>query len=170
MQQDELFQDLESRVEALGFELVDLQRAGDARRPILRLRIDRPDSVPGVASVSLDDCARVSRALEADLDSREGLSPHYVLEVSSPGVERPLVRPRDWERFAGQEILIRGKGSLAGRGSRLQGTLLGRHSAEPGELERVELRLDDGEDVRIPMSDIKSANLVFQWGKQSRPG
>jgi ribosome maturation factor RimP len=169
MQRDELFQDLENRVEALGFELVDLERAGDARRPILRLRIDRPDAEPG-SSVSLDDCVRVSRALEAELDSREGLAPSYVLEVSSPGVERPLVRPRDWDRFAGQEVLIRGRGSLAGRGNRLQGTLLGLSGAEAGGEGEVGLRLESGEELRIPVSKIKSANLVFHWGKQGRPG
>jgi ribosome maturation factor RimP len=167
MQADELFTELETRIEELGFELVELERAGDQRRPILRLRIDRPDSAPGT-SVSLEDCTRVSRALEPHLDAREDLSERYVLEVSSPGVERPLVRSRDWQRFAGQEIVVRGKGDLAGRGNRLQGTLLGLESGD-GE-ERIALRLADGEEVRIPLSGIKRANLVFRWGRESRSG
>jgi len=167
MQVDELFVELETRVEELGFELVELERAGDERRPILRLRIDRPDAA-SEAGVSLEDCTRVSRALEPQLDAREDLSERYVLEVSSPGVERPLVRPRDWQRFAGQDVVVRGKGELAGRGNRLQGTLLGL-AMEDGE-ERIALRLADGEEVRIPLSEIKRANLVFRWGREGRSG
>lgn len=166
MRADELFQYLEERVEALGFELVDLERAGDARRPILRLRIDRPE--PAEASgVSLDDCARVSRALESFLDSAEGLSPEYVLEVSSPGVERPLVRPRDWKRFAGREVVVKVRDALAGRGNRLEGTLLGLVEEAQGA-EQVEIRLAGGEEVRVPLADVKSANLVFRWGEKGR--
>jgi ribosome maturation factor RimP len=167
MQSDELFRDLESRIEELGFELVDLERVGDTRRPILRVRIDRQDSTPETG-VSLEDCARVSRALEPSLDAREDLSSNYVLEVSSPGVERPLVRRRDWERFAGSEIALRGKGPLAGRTNRLEGTLLGLAAGEAEGEDQVLLRLSDGEEVRVPLAEIKSANLVFQWGKQGR--
>lgn len=169
MQADELFRDLEEGVAALGFELVELERAGNARRPVLRLRIDRPDSGPDT-SVSVDDCARVSRALEPRLDTREGLSPNYVLEVSSPGVERPLVRRRDWERFVGREVLLRGKGAWAGRTNRLQGTLLGLVTEEGEEEERAALRLDSGEEVRVSLSEVESASLVFRWGKEGRSG
>jgi ribosome maturation factor RimP len=169
MQVDELFEELERRIEEMGFELVDLERAGNARRPILRLRIDRPDSEPG-AGVSLDDCARVSRGLEPLLDGREGLSPNYVLEVSSPGVERQLVRRRDWQRFAGCEVSLRGRGSLAGRGAQLQGRLLGLRDAGGEGADEVELRLEDGDEVRVPLEEIKSANLVFHWGKEGRSG
>jgi ribosome maturation factor RimP len=166
MQSDALVQDLETWVEGLGYELVDVERAGTAKRPILRLRIDRPDSAPG-AGVSLDDCARVSRALEVHLDVREDLADTYVLEVSSPGVERPLVRPRDWRRFAGSEVALKGRGKLPGGAGRLQGTLLGlRGDDAAGEEVRAEIRLADGEEVSIPLSEIKSANLVYQWGKE----
>ena len=109
MVQDALTQEIERRIEELGFELVDLERVGSRARPILRAYIDRPDSRPGEPGVSLDDCARVSRALEPFLDEREDLSDRYVLEVSSPGVERPLVRRRDWERFAGSEVRVKSK-------------------------------------------------------------
>lgn len=158
--------DLEERLEAFGYELVELEQAGDARRPILRIRIDRPDSSPE-NPVTTMDCARVSRHLEEFLDGRESLSDRYVLEVSSPGVERPLVRTRDFTRFAGQEIAVRGKSALAGRGKQLEGVLVG--LAGSGDEEMVVLRLPDGEEVSIPRSAIKRANLIFRWGGDSRP-
>jgi len=153
------------QVEAMGLEVVELEQAGNAVRPILRLYIDRPDSVPGPGNpgVSLEDCAAVSRALEPMLDEREDLSERYVLEVSSPGVERPLVRPRDYERFAGQEVAVRGKAPLAGRAKRLEGKLAGLRG------EAVALQLGDGEEVEIPLSEIDRANLVYRWERKERP-
>lgn len=156
--------ELERRVEELGFELVELDRAGDKRRPILRVSVDRPDSVPGQPGVSLEDCTAVSRALEPWLDALEDLPGNYVLEVSSPGVERPLVRPRDWRRFAGQEIAVRGKRLLAGKAKRLEGVLLG--VAEGAEGERASLRLASGEEVELPLADIDKANLVYRWDRK----
>src|SRR5690554_4891152 len=147
MAEQSLEEALEERIERLGFELVELERAGSKNRPVLRVRVDRPDAEPG-AGVSVDDCAKVSRALEEHLDVREGLNPRYVLEVSSPGVERPLVRTRDFERFRGHEIAVRGYAPLAGRGRRLQGELLGLEEGADGEA--VRLRLEDGEEVVIP--------------------
>jgi ribosome maturation factor RimP len=151
---------LEERTESLGFELVELERAGSKTRPVLRVRVDRPDAEPG-QGVSLDDCARVSRALEAYLDGLPGMQPRYVLEVSSPGVERPLVRRRDFERFRGREVTLRGHAPLAGRGRRLQGELLGLEDGPDGEA--VRLRLEDGEEVVVPREGIARAQLVFRW-------
>lgn len=153
--------ELEPRVAELGFELVELEQAGSRARPILRLSIDLPDSRPGEPSVSLDDCARVSRALEPWLDARDGLSDRYVLEVSSPGVERPLLKPRDWERFAGAEVAVKGRGVLADRARRLEGVLLGLRGGEGGP--RVALRLPGDEDVEIPLAEIDRGNLVYRW-------
>jgi len=160
-----LADEIARQVEAMGLEVVELEQAGNAVRPILRLYIDRPDSVPGQGQtgVSVADCATVSRALEPLLDAREDLSDRYVLEVSSPGVERPLVRVRDYTRFAGQEVAVRGKAPLAGRAKRLEGTLGGVR----GEL--VALRLPDGEEVEIPLSEIDRANLVYRWERKARP-
>jgi len=154
--------DIERQVSELGYELVELEVAGNRARPILRLRIDRPDSVPGEPSIGVDDCTAVSRALEPMLDAYEGLSDRYLLEVSSPGVERPLVRPRDWSRFAGQEVSVRGKGTLAGRARRLDGELLGLKGDEGQE--SVALRLEGGEDVEFPLAEVDKAHLVYRWG------
>lgn len=155
---DTLERSFEERVAALGFELVELERAGSKSRPILRLRIDRPDGEPG-AGVNIDDCAKVSRALEQWLDEEVG--ERYVLEVSSPGIERPLVRRRDFERFAGKEIALRGNVPLAGKGRRLEGELLG--VVDAGDDERIRLRLGDGTVVDIPRADVARAHLVFRW-------
>lgn len=152
--------ELEGRVEALGFELVEVTWGGSARRPILRLRVDRPDSKPG-SGVTVDDCARVSRALEAWLDELEEVPERYVLEVSSPGVERPLSRTRDWERFAGQEVSVKGTRALGPGGSRIQGVLVGWVEGPQGPL--VQVRLKDGEVVSIERDAIAEARLVYRW-------
>lgn len=153
---------LEERVEALGFELVELERTGAKGRPVFRVRVDRPDSKPG-EGVGLQDCARVSRAIEEYLDAQETIPSNYVIEVSSPGVERPLLKRRDFERFTGHEIAVKGYGPLAGRGRRLQGELLGIEDALEGE--RLRLRLEDGEEVEIDRSSVARANLVFRWNE-----
>lgn len=160
-----LERELEQRVEELGYELVELEQAGSKRRPLLRMRIDRPDAPPA-EGVTLEDCRRVSRALEPYLDERTDLANTYVLEVSSPGVERPLVRRRDFERFAGQEVALLGKSLLAGRARRLEGELLGVRGE--GADERVVLRLPGGEELEIPRAEVTRAHLVFRWGGRGR--
>jgi ribosome maturation factor RimP len=158
---DTLEQVVESRVESLGYEFVELERGGSRARPLLRVRIDLPDSAPG-HGVSLEDCGRVSRALEEVLDGRPDLSERYLLEVSSPGLERPLVKRRDFERFAGREVSLKGKEVLVGAERRLEGELLG-ISGEAGA-ESVRVRLASGEEVSVPRERITRAQLVFRWG------
>lgn len=151
---------IEACVERLGFEFVELERAGSRSRPILRVKIDRPGSTPG-HGLTVEDCGRVSRELEAFLDAEERLAGRYVLEVSSPGVERPLVRRADFTRFAGQAVALMGHDVLAGRARRLEGELLGITGTETDE--RVGLRLDDGSEIEIPRREIARAHLVFRW-------
>jgi ribosome maturation factor RimP len=150
--------EIERIVEGLGYELVELEAVGSRARPILRVYLDRPDSVPGTPAVTVEDCTAVSRALEPMLDARDDVAERYMLEVSSPGVERPLVRPRDFTRFAGQEVSVRGKATLAGKARRLQGELLGLDGEET-----VRLRLPGGEEVSFPLAEVEKANLVYRW-------
>ncbi len=157
MADETLAAEMAQRVEELGYEMVELEQAGSRARPILRLSIDRPDSKPGEPAVSLDDCSRVSRALEPWLDQREGLSDRYVIEVSSPGVERPLTKPRDWDRFAGAEVSVKTRVPIEGRGKKVQGTLVGLRDGV-----RVALQVD-GDEVEIPLGEIERGNLVFRW-------
>ena len=157
----EIERELEGRVAALGYDLVDVRWGGSGRRPLLKLRIDRPESAPG-QGVTVEDCATVSRGLEPWLDAHESLSERYVLEVSSPGVDRPLVKASDFERFRGQKVAVNGNDVLAGRARRLEGELLGLQETESGS-ELVRLRLPDGDEVSVPRSDIRKAHLVFTW-------
>jgi ribosome maturation factor RimP len=163
MSDDALVRSIEERVETLGFEFVELERAGSRSRPVLRIRIDRPDSTPG-HGVTIEDCGRVSRELESFLDSDERVGERYVLEVSSPGIERPLVRPRDYQRFAGQPVAVVGHGTLVGRARRVEGELLGIDDTEKDEM--VTLRLDDGSEIGIPRREIARAHLIFRWPGQ----
>lgn len=162
-----LEREIERAVEEQGLELVELETAGSRARPILRVYVDRPDTVPGQPGVTLDECAAVSRKLESFLDGREDLSEKYVLEVSSPGVERPLTKPRDWRRFAGQEVLVKGKNPLGGRARKLQGELL--PPAEDDE-ETVRLRLEDGDEVAFPLAEVERAHLVWRWDRKQARG
>lgn len=159
----EIDREMEQRVEDLGYELVEIRWGGSGKRPMLKVRIDRLDSIPG-EGVTVDECAKVSRALEPWLDEHEQLSERYVLEVSSPGVDRPLVRSRDFERFRGQHVAVMGRDKevLADRATRLEGELLGL-ADEGSESEAVLLRLPNGEEVRVPRSEIRKAHLVYTW-------
>jgi ribosome maturation factor RimP len=161
---DPLRQEIEEQVEQLGFELVELERAGSRARPILRLRIDRPTDAEG--GVTLDDCRMVSRALEAKLDQRTDLSPRYVLEVSSPGVERPLVRRRDYERFVGREVAVHSKQATSAGSKRVEGELLGLEDREG--VETIRLRTARGEEVAIPREQTTRVHLVYRWGGRRR--
>lgn len=153
MSLDALLEPIRDHVVQLGFELVDLRRVGTAERPILQLRVDRPDSSPG-RGVTADDCALISRSLEHYLESTALVGPRYVLEVSSPGVERPLRWPEHWRRFVGQRARVRAA------------PLPGRPVVEiidvPDE-GHVTVRLADGGEVVLALEDIREATLVVDW-------
>ena len=100
---------LEPGVNAVGFELVDVEVAGSRHSPTLRVYIDSH------RGVNVDDCARVSRQLSALLDVEDPLPGHYTLEVSSPGLDRPLVKPEDFRRFVGETIKVKLQAPLLGR-------------------------------------------------------
>jgi ribosome maturation factor RimP len=159
----DLEEELERRLVQMGFELVEAGWVGSTRRPILRIRMDLPDSVPGEGGVSVDQCAAVSRALEPWLDAHPEIPERYVLEVSSPGVERPLTRTRDWERFRGQPATVKVTGgTLAGLpGNRVEGEILGVEEDERGVC--AALMLQSGERILIPLAGIEKAHLVYRW-------
>lgn len=158
---EELERQIEERVAALGYEMVELERAGSKARPILRLRVDLVGSGEE-STVTVDDCARVSRAVEAYLDDASDIAERYVLEVSSPGVERPLVRSADFTRFAGRDVAVKMAKPMSNGARRVEGELVGLETVA-GE-ERVRLRLRDGSIMDIPRADVTRANLVFRWG------
>ncbi|WP_114392158.1 ribosome maturation factor RimP [Oleisolibacter albus] len=106
-------------VEAMGYELVRVQVSG-GMRPTLQLMAERADG----AAMTVDDCADISRAVSALLDVEDPIASAYVLEVSSPGIDRPLTRLKDFERFKGFEARIETTVVLEGR-KRFKGVLYG---------------------------------------------
>src|SRR5215217_2670868 len=94
---DELERVVAKELDEAGYDLVELRQGGTRSRPVLEVRIDRRDG----EKVTVDDCARASRALEARLDTGGLVAERYVLQVSSPG-ERPLRTPAEWRRFVGR--------------------------------------------------------------------
>jgi ribosome maturation factor RimP len=161
MDRDALNRALEAEVEALGFEVVEIDLGGSKQRPLLRLRIDRPDSEPG-KGVTVEDCTRVNRAVEHFLDTRGDLGERYALEVSSPGLERPLVKRNDWVRFSGKEVAVKARKPIGEHGKRVEGVLLGLADAANANTARVEL--PSKEVVDIPLDDVVRAHLIFRWG------
>ena len=135
-------------LEAMGYEVVRI-RLGGGRQTVLQVMIERADRVP----LTVDDCARASRALSAHFEHESQPASEYTLEVSSPGIDRPLVRLADFARFAGFEAKVEMSQPLAGR-RRFRGRLQG---AGDG---CVRMTLDDG-DVSLPFDGIRAAKLVL---------
>jgi len=159
-----LERELEEFLSGIGFELVSMEKGGGRRRPLLRLRVDRPDSRPGHSTVTADDCATVSKAVRPFLEERGSGEEDWILEVSSPGVERPLTKRRDYRRFAGEKVRLRGYSPLSGGSRQLVGRLVGLEG-EAGE-EVVVLEVT-GERVDIPLTDIAKATLVYESARES---
>ena len=160
-----LEQGLDELLAGIGFELVTVERGGGRRRPLLRLRVDRPDSQPGRSSVTVDDCKAISRAVREYLEQRGSGEQDWGLEVSSPGVERPLTKPRDYARFAGEKVRIRGFGAIAGGSRQVVGLLVGLEAEQPGA-EQVVLDVA-GERLNVALSEVAKATLVFEFGDES---
>ncbi len=135
----------------LGFRLVRVKMTG----PVLQIMAERPDG-----TFSIDDCEKVSRELSPLLDVEDVISSRYQLEVSSPGIDRPLVRPTDFESWAGHEVKIEMAVPVAGR-KRFRGDLEGFHDGEV----RLFIENPDGGSapllVGVPFADIGSAHLVL---------
>ncbi len=160
--------EFDRRVEDLGFEVVELEWAGSRARPILRLRVDRPDSEPG-KGVTVDDCARISRQLEPWLDELPELSERYTLEVSSPGIERPLLRRRDFLRFRGFRAAFRFESPPEGMDSRrFEGTVADVEDDPAGAPYRVRIGLDDGREVSASSEGLVRAHLLWDWEDEER--
>ena len=156
MLSDSLVEAFRSRVETLGFDLADLRIGGTPNRPLVQVRIDvGPDGAEPLPSraITVADCAVVSRALEAWLDQGGPLGARYVLEVSSPGMERPLRWHRHWVRFVGRDVQAR----LPGRG-RVRARIV----AVPDE-QTVVLQPQGEGQVTVKLNDIRDARLAIDW-------
>lgn len=140
---------IEPSLQAMGYGLVRVMQTGGKQRPTVQIMAERIDEAP----MTVEDCAEISRSVSALLDVEDPIAGAYLLEVSSPGIDRPLVRPRDYDRFAGFEAKIELTAPLDGR-KRFRGRLLGR--AE----DKVRLAADTGE-VLLPLESIARAKLVL---------
>ncbi|MGV3710694.1 MAG: ribosome maturation factor RimP [Gemmatimonas sp.] len=141
-------------LDSLGFDLVELRRGGSRARPVWEVRIDRRDGT----KISIEDCTRASRALEAQLESTAQVGEQYVLEVSSPGADRPLKSAADWKRFVGRHATVT-TGALAGGKQEVEILAL---EGEAGA-EVAVLRDPKGAEHRISLADITQARLAFHW-------
>jgi ribosome maturation factor RimP len=141
---------IEPTLQAMGYALVRVAIVGGAGRPTLQVMAERADG----AAMSVDDCADISESISAVLDVEDPIAGAYTLEVSSPGIDRPLVKKADYDRFAGFEARVETSEPVIGR-KRFRGRVLG-----TGE-DTVRLKLDSGEDVELPLGRITKAKLVL---------
>lgn len=141
---------VEPSLEAMGYEVVRVQLTG-GDRPTLQIMAERADR----GEMTVDHCAKISRTVSALLDVEDPIDAAYYLEVSSPGIDRPLTRLDDFDRFAGFEAKLEARTAIDGR-RRFRGALAGRDG------DRV-LVLPDGagEPVAIPFDDLAKAKLVL---------
>src|SRR3546814_4228364 len=112
----------------LGYDLVRVSLTGAAARMTLQVMAERRDG----AGMTVEDCAAISRAVSALLDVEDPIRGAYVLEVSSPGIDRPLTRARDYERFAGYEAKVELRRTMDGR-RRYRGRLMGLQAGPGGD-------------------------------------
>lgn len=141
-------------LDSLGIELVELEFRKEGQGMVLRLFIDKPEGI------MLDDCAAVSRELSELLDVEEVIECHYTLEVSSPGLNRPLTKPADYERYAGRLVKIRTFEMLADAAGNRRKTFLGELLGLSDGI--VALKLVEGQSAAVPLDKIAKANLEFE--------
>lgn len=134
-----------------GIEIADVELRGAGKARLLRVYIDKP------SGVTHGDCELISERLGALLDEQDVMPPDsYTLEVSSPGLERALKRPRDFERVVGQTVKLSLRDPVDGL-KRLEGKLLGVESGA------IQVQLESGQILQVQLAQIQKANLKFQW-------
>ena len=136
-------------LEDMGYELVRVAVLG-RERPTVQVMADRADG----SQIAVEDCEAISRAIGAVLDVEDPVPGAWTLEVSSAGIDRPLARVKDWNRFAGHLARAEVTMPVAGR-KRFSGVVLG------ADAQHARMRLDDGTEVALPLADLKRARLVL---------
>lgn len=142
-------------LDSMGVELVDIEFGRVGKDAVLRLFIDKE------GGVMLDDCAHVSRELSLILDVEDVISVNYTLEVSSPGLDRPLKKPSDYERFAGRLIKVRTYEPLPDDNGNKRKTFLGTLDGLVDGV--VKMTLTEGQTASIPLERVAKANLEFEF-------
>src|SRR5438309_3677837 len=147
-----------SEIEPLGLELFEMKVGGSKGRPVIDVRVEREDG----ERVTVDNCAAASRAIESKLDAEGFGGGNYVLEGSSPGIERPLRSAKDWTRFVGKTAVVTANipGDPAGR--RTDEVEIAGVEGDAGK-EIVIVRNERGDERRFPLAAVERARLAFHW-------
>lgn len=133
----------------MGYELVRVQVSGK-EKPVVQIMADRADGT----AFTVEDCTEISHAVGAVLDVADPIKAEWMLEVSSPGIDRPLTRAKDWDRFAGHVATVEMLIPVEGR-KRFRGIVLG------ADAEQARLRLDEGPEIALPRDQMRRAKLVL---------
>lgn len=142
-------------LDGMGYEVVRVLLMGRERK-VLQVMADRADGQP----ITVEDCEAISHALSAVLDVDDPITGAYDLEVSSPGVDRPLTRRRDFERFTGREVRLEADMAVDGR-RRAKGRLLGIADDDTVTVRLVEPTNDGAAEWRVPFGALTKAKLVL---------
>jgi len=147
-----------SEIKPLALELFEFKIGGSKGRPVLDVRVEREDG----EKVTVDDCAAASRVIEARLDAEDFGGRKYVLEVSSPGIERPLRNGKDWKKFVGRSAVVTTNvvGDPAGR--RTDEVEIAGVEGDAGQ-EVVIVHNERGDERRFPLAAVEKARLAFHW-------
>jgi len=158
MLSESLIEPFRAKLDELGLELADLRIGGTSNRPRVQVRIEWPASDPARA-VTVEDCGRASRAIETWLDSDGRLGSRYVLEVSSPGMDRVIRWPSHWVRFIGRDVnaTVAGVGRLRARIVAMpdEATVVLQPLTAPGRA--------GGPPRTVPLADVRDARLAVDW-------
>ncbi|MDP9206574.1 MAG: ribosome maturation factor RimP [Gemmatimonadota bacterium] len=147
-----------SEIKPLGLELFELKLGGSKGRPVLDVRVEREDG----QKVTVDNCAAASRAIETKLDTEDFGGRRYVLEVSSPGIERPLRNAKDWMRFVGSSVVVTTNVAGDPAGRRTDEVEIAGVVGDAGQ-EVVTVRNERGDERRFPLAAVEKARLAFHW-------
>jgi len=137
-----------------GIEIVEIELKGGGKNRFLRISIDRPEGVTHA------DCELISHQVGTILDVEDVVPGAYTLEVSSPGVERKLLKYKDFERFTGKKIKVVLREPVE-NSRRWDGTLA---SCADG---LIDLELSEGKKIQFPFDQVEKANLKFEWGTRA---
>jgi ribosome maturation factor RimP len=146
------------QLEPLGLDLFELHQRGTKSRPVLDVRIEKKDG----SKITVEDCARASRAIEAKLDEGGMVNERYVHEVSSPGIERPLRNAFDWVKFIGRDAVVSADATVVNDALSSKEVKIARVEGEPGS-EIIVVEDSQGVELRVPLVAITRARLAFNW-------
>jgi ribosome maturation factor RimP len=147
-----------SEIKPLGLELFEFKIGGSKGRPVLDVRVEREDG----EKVTVDDCAAASRVIEMRLDAEDFGGKRYVLEVSSPGIERPLRNAKDWRRFVGANAVVTTNVVGDPGGRRTDEVEIAGVEGDAGQ-EVVIVHDERGDERRFPLAAVEKARLAFHW-------